>query len=282
MQFLKTIGWLVLYTIVFVLATFLASFFIAIAYDGSIPLEIFIINNLGYTLILAAVLVVIFGFIILSLRGLKPIKHLQFKLISLRDAIVALAIGAGLSFFLNGLLNLLRIDQALPDVITEQITEAIAVNFPVILLAIGLIVPFYEEIFFRGLLFQEIRRTTGPWFAVLSQGLLFGAFHLNWLQFIYAFPVGIILGLVYLRYHSIWAPILIHIALNSTSALVSTLLPESAFPTGFWLLLILGAGLLCFGLLYSFRWRPQPPLPEEQRPEFLDITVSEGEDSEEF
>lgn len=268
MKILKTLGWLILYAFIFFISSVLAGIFIAQLYGllvfvGANPssLDIFFIENFGLTIIVSGILVIVFGSLTLVARGIHPLKYLQFKRISLRDAVAAIVMGIGFAIFLSSLLTLIKVDSILPDTVTEQIMEAIAANFPMVLLAVGVVVPFYEEFLFRGLIFKEIQKSSRLWVALILQGLLFGIFHFNWFQFSYTFPAGIILGLVFQRYQSIWAPILIHLSWNSTSTLLSALLPENASLGTFLALMLLGAGLLFAGLFYTYKIRR--PLAEE-------------------
>lgn len=251
--------------LIFLFSSLLAGLFISQLYvfrnlSSPSPLDYntFLVNNLGLMIIVTGILVVVFGYITLLARGLHPLRYLRFKLMSLSDIAVNLAIGIGFALFITSLLSLTKINLVLDDPISEQISQAIASNLPLLVLAVGFFVPFYEEFLFRGMVFQEVQKSVKPWFALLLQGLLFGAVHLNWLQFSYAFPAGIMLGLMYLRYQSLWAPVLIHLAWNSTSALLSFLLPWNISTTTLWGMLLLGAGLLIFGLCFTYKTRPAP------------------------
>ncbi len=277
MRFLKTLGWLALYTFIFFISSVLAGVFIGYLYSlldfvGANPnsLDIFFAENLGLMIIMSGILIIAFGSLTLVARGIHPLKYLQFKRISLQDAAATTLIGIGFAIFISSLLTVIKIDSILPDTITEQMMEAIAANFPMILLAVGVVVPFYEEFLFRGLIFKEIQKSSRLWVAVVLQGLLFGIFHLNWFQFIYTFPAGVIIGMVFLRYQSIWAPILIHLGWNSTSTFLSAILPENTPLAAFLALMLLGAGLLFAGLFYTYKIRPRPLVQEIPETDSLD------------
>jgi hypothetical protein len=282
MKRLKTVGRLALYTLIFIISSALAGVFIANLYSlfvffgaDSVPLDIFIIENLGLTVIISGILIIVFGGLTLVARGINPLKYLDFKRISLKDSAASLMMGIGFSLFVSCLLTLVKLDTVIPDTVSEEMMEAIAANFPLILLAIGVVVPFYEEFFFRGLIFKELQRSSKLWIAVVLQGLIFGAFHLNWFQFIYTFPAGIVMGLVFLRYRSIWTSILIHLGWNTTSTLLS--LPDDLPLSGFVGLLLLGAGLLFAGLYYTYKIRPKAIELEESEPIGPGEPIIEGE-----
>jgi uncharacterized protein len=92
-----------------------------------------------------------------------------------------------------------------------------------ILLTIGIVAPIAEELLFRGLIFHMFNRHMNVKIALIIQALLFGAFHLNLVQGLYASVLGVVLGFAYLLTGSLWIPILMHIVNNS----VALLLPET-------------------------------------------------------
>lgn len=77
-----------------------------------------------------------------------------------------------------------------------------------------LVAPIGEEFIFRGVT-MELGKRHLP-FHVLNvlQALLFGLYHMNIVQGIYAFLLGIVLGLVLKRYQNIKACIWLHMAIN--------------------------------------------------------------------
>ncbi|MCR4798054.1 MAG: CPBP family intramembrane metalloprotease [Lachnospiraceae bacterium] len=80
--------------------------------------------------------------------------------------------------------------------------------------------PASEELSFRGLTFLYARRSGSFWLANILQAFLFGLLHLNPLQGIYAFAVGIILGMIYERSRNIVVTIIIHILFNFAGTMV--------------------------------------------------------------
>lgn len=54
--------------------------------------------------------------------------------------------------------------------------------------------PVCEELVFRGVTMRLVRRALPFWAANLMQAVLFGIFHMNWIQGIYAFVLGLVLG----------------------------------------------------------------------------------------
>lgn len=91
------------------------------------------------------------------------------------------------------------------------------------ILATVIMAPLCEEILVRGLIYKRMRRWANPLVAALVSSTLFGLIHMNLVQFIYAFLIGLLLALVYEKFQNIWAPILFHFVANGTSISISNI-----------------------------------------------------------
>ncbi|MCD8301050.1 MAG: CPBP family intramembrane metalloprotease [Clostridiales bacterium] len=76
------------------------------------------------------------------------------------------------------------------------------------------VAPILEETIFRGLIFRYARIAFPFWIANIWQALLFGVMHGNFLQGIYAFVMGLILGFIAHRGRGIKYSIPVHIIFN--------------------------------------------------------------------
>ncbi len=74
----------------------------------------------------------------------------------------------------------------------------------------ALVVPILEELLFRGTIAGQLELFLGRIPAIVISSVLFGAMHFNVVQFVYAFLIGMLLSLAYLKSHRIWIPILAH------------------------------------------------------------------------
>ena len=76
------------------------------------------------------------------------------------------------------------------------------------------LVPFSEELIFRGVTMRIARRAFPFWVANIIQAVLFGVFHMNMLQGCYAFALGLILGYICECGGSIYYSIFFHFLFN--------------------------------------------------------------------
>lgn len=96
--------------------------------------------------------------------------------------------------------------------------------------------PLAEELIFRGVTLHQAKRALPFWAANLMQAILFGIFHMNMIQGIYAFCLGLILGYICERGGSIYHTILLHILYNFWGAVISQFVTigDSIFSFLFW------------------------------------------------
>ena len=88
------------------------------------------------------------------------------------------------------------------------------------LIVAGVIVPFAEELFFRGLVYGWLRRRIGVWFAALASALFFSILHgILWLVPALA-VLGMILARVYEKSGSLWAVTVTHGIFNAVTVVL--------------------------------------------------------------
>ncbi|MEG1934655.1 MAG: type II CAAX endopeptidase family protein, partial [Rikenellaceae bacterium] len=91
------------------------------------------------------------------------------------------------------------------------------------------IAPVFEELVFRGVVLNDVRRSFGSFTAVVVSALLFSVVHLNMAQMLPAFLAGIVFGYVYIASGSIWAVIFLHLLNNALSYLLYIIMPVEDF-----------------------------------------------------
>ena len=88
-------------------------------------------------------------------------------------------------------------------------------------LMIAILAPVLEELLFRKLLIDKFSRF-GEGVAILTSALMFGLYHGNIVQFIYATALGVVLGYVYSKSRKIHFTIIIHMLINFCSGVFGT------------------------------------------------------------
>ncbi len=103
------------------------------------------------------------------------------------------------------------------DVTTESeiVTEAEEASFPWILtLAIVLIAPVGEEIFFRGFIFKGFCSKYSWKRAAIISSAIFGIIHMQFVAIPLMFVLGYVLAYMYHRSNSLWPSIMMHATWN--------------------------------------------------------------------
>lgn len=88
--------------------------------------------------------------------------------------------------------------------------------------------PILEELLYRGILLQSMRKYNER-FAIFLSAVIFGLMHENYQQFILAFLLGIPLAVVAVKYNSLIPSIIAHIIVNTTG-LVSNVVMQYFTP----------------------------------------------------
>lgn len=91
--------------------------------------------------------------------------------------------------------------------------------FSLRILAYVILIPVSEEILFRGIIYSHFERLIPFWGAAFLSGLMFGLYHGNLMQGIYAFIMGTVMCLVLHYGGSFLFPVMFHMANNLLSNL---------------------------------------------------------------
>ncbi|MGN1175800.1 MAG: type II CAAX prenyl endopeptidase Rce1 family protein [Roseburia sp.] len=98
----------------------------------------------------------------------------------------------------------------------EELEDSAGINdmTPLLVLYSVILGPVNEELLFRGVSLSHLHKAMSFWLANIIQAALFGIFHMNMLQGIYAFVLGLFLGYLCKISNSIFPSMLLHIIYN--------------------------------------------------------------------
>ena len=163
-------------------------------------------------------------FFISKLIGRDMLDVCNFQKIEKKKIFLAIILGISLNVTIFLAMNLLYSTPTFKKVLDDYMEFAqiyASGNFLLSIIAYGIMAPIIEEIMFRGFVLTELSDVMPAWGAVIIQGLIFGAYHLNEVQFFYASFIGIVLGFVYIWTDSLFIPIAAHMANNIYSSVMS-------------------------------------------------------------
>lgn len=164
---------------------------------------------------------VVFVFWFYKVRHLSYLERDARKL-ELKDYVWMLVLGVTVQIVVSLLLELFlpffpEVSQSYEELISSMRLGKGFLPF----ITTSAIAPAAEELIFRGVTMALVGDSVP--FAVLNvmQAFLFGIYHMNPVQFCYAFVIGLLLGVVYKRYHNLNACICLHASVNLCANIVS-------------------------------------------------------------
>ena len=129
------------------------------------------------------------------------------------SGLLVMLLAASSSVGLNILLSLTGLVQS-SAAYQEVARQQYGVVFVVGAILFGLISPIIEEIVFRGVIYNRMRRHCPTAVAIVLSGLLFGVYHGNLVQGLYGGCMGILLAYTYEKICSFFIPCLFHATAN--------------------------------------------------------------------
>ncbi|TYP76119.1 CPBP family intramembrane glutamic endopeptidase [Aquimarina intermedia] len=79
---------------------------------------------------------------------------------------------------------------------------------------IAILPAIFEEVAFRGFLFNQLERITSVRITILLTAFLFALVHFSFISILWIFPFGLLLGYLRHRYQSLWLGMIIHFVHN--------------------------------------------------------------------
>lgn len=184
------------------------------SFSGLPPVLYYLMLGFGYVAGLAVP-----AFVYFSARRVPLSEGLPFHAVPVGDAVLYIALGCMVCMLANYPANLVAQLQERFG-FSGTLPESPLTNDPAVIALYGLCVvvipPLVEEIMFRGVVLQSLRRY-GDGFAVLVSAILFGLYHGNLIQIVFAFLSGLALGFVAVRTNSLLPSMLIHCLNNGVS-----------------------------------------------------------------
>lgn len=234
----KRFGISILYIVGYLLCGFIVSAVVSVILvpilmmdqEGSIgeTLDALVSISVIPTMIVSSLLVIA-GILLTQKLRKKPLKALGFKKFSGLDSILTVVMAIGMMGLIIGFTGIFDsfFSQLMPEYIAENLDFLATGGGPILgLLVIGIIGPFAEELLFRGAIYSEMRKAFSFWPTAIISGLFFGLIHMNLLQGMIGFVLGIVLAYLIYKTGSLWIPIIFHCVYNSSAVVLGYIVPE--------------------------------------------------------
>lgn len=95
---------------------------------------------------------------------------------------------------------------------------------------IGIAGPILEELYFRGILHGILKWRYGSMVTSMIIAAIWALHHSEWFMYLYVFPMGVFISLLYFKRQNILIPITIHVSNNLFSLLRTVIWDDGIFP----------------------------------------------------
>lgn len=118
-----------------------------------------------------------------------------------------------------GVNNLVLLSGVTRQSATYQATAELIYESPiwVQILGLAILVPVMEELVYRGLLYKRMRSYLPAGISIIGSSLLFGVYHGNMAQLIFAGVIGLVMAYLMEEFRTLKVTILFHVVVNLTS-----------------------------------------------------------------
>lgn len=229
---------LLLQGIVAVVAVFVQIFQVALASQGDVAYVMqyaetlqtdgaFMTQLTAVATAISAVFAVFFYWLIWGRNKTQEDKlFLKERVLRLKPVILVSVASFGLYYV--SLLLLAVIAVISPETVeryNELMESALGGSELIAMLAAVILAPINEECIMRGLILKNLQKYFSVPAVVVIQAIIFGIFHMNWVQGIYVLPIGAALGYVAIKSRSVLPSIYMHLFYNLLSFVLGVL-PE--------------------------------------------------------
>lgn len=157
----------------------------------------------------------------LHFAGFFRLRWRLFKSISFRPLLFSTLLVFTSMFALNIFVQWFNLNDNLADQFNGLVHNVVGA------FTVSVLAPLLEEAMFRGAMQGYMMRRFNPWVGIVVAALVFGVFHMNPVQIMYATLLGVVFGWIYYRTRSLMSVIVGHVLNNSIATAVMLLFPAS-------------------------------------------------------
>lgn len=160
-------------------------------------------NNLTHFINTYCPIIMIIFYTLTSIYLYQKNKTNQTKL-PIKNYYPLILLGISISCLLNMIIFLLN----------KPTPTTSSINMLVLTLSSGIIGPIYEEILFRQINLNRLKKFNTEKKSIILNSLLFALIHISSIKIFYAFILGLIINIAYTKTNNIKSPIIIHMSAN--------------------------------------------------------------------
>lgn len=242
-------------------------------------------TNLYLVALINFIIIVGYGLWYFFIRRREEKPKVDYKkIVSPKSLLCILGLAVSCQFLCGIIMVVLQ--HLMPSIYDQylKLAEGLQINVLPAWLMIFIVViwsPLAEELIFRAMIFRTLRKGFPFAVAAIISGAMFGIYHLNVVQGIYAGLFGVVLAYVYEKTNSLLGCYLFHLFFNLSSYLIEGMQSGLHLSDGvmgvFSLLMMVFSFLLFFPLCMYLAKRFAVPKPQSTIQEILQDTVNPEE-----
>lgn len=205
-------------------------------------------------LLISSIVTVLVFILIFKIRKKNYKEELQFNKTKNNNLVIGMVLGFSGWLLNSGILSILEENNFFKEqfqTMNDMLAPVMEGNLFILILTVGIIAPFTEEFIFRGVIYKTLNKRISVKWSIILQGILFGVFHMNFIQGAYATVLGILFGYLTYKSKSIWPAIIMHITNNLIATLSGFILGNVIMNTvGYLTFAVLGITGILISILY--------------------------------
>lgn len=208
-RYLKMAGYIALYLVVLYAVLTGVQWFVFNICSKNKALNDFLWSNKTLFSFSISVISVAIYYLIFKLRKKNLFKVCNFSKISTQSLLGITAMGISMSIFTTCFTGISAVNRTFPQFETYMKGFFESKGSVIILIVMLVVLPMFEEIIFRGMIFNELRSNIPIVVAIIIQAAIYGILQFNPVLGTYAAAGSIIYVLPYIWTKSLWGSILV-------------------------------------------------------------------------
>ncbi len=215
-KFLKMVGFTALYLGIFLLVAFIVGLTLRTARNiGWIETETLKEIVAKYDLVIMSIQCILATgayALVFKLRKQSMKQFCKMQRLDTKSTFYSFVVALSMGIFSTSLIELTYVSSKVPE-LGETVTFFMGRgNIIMAIMCSVLIVPAFEELLFRGLVFNEMRKAMPFALALIIQSLLYALVQPNLPAMVFGFIGGILFALGYVWTESLWSPVIMQTA----------------------------------------------------------------------
>lgn len=181
----------------------------------------FMLESTNLVSIISGCLTLVVLWLFFLIRKKNVLKEVQVKAVKGKDVLLIAALGIVFATTISFGLNLLP--ESMLAEYGDNIQMAIGDSTLIMVISNMLVAPIVEEVIFRGLIFTRMNKAVPTVWAVIISSLVFGIAHGQIVWMAYAFLLGTLCAVMFVKTGSLLASIWLHMVFNICGVVIPTL-----------------------------------------------------------